>query len=84
MKQPSQPATSRVLKLDKTAQHALGLLKEKPLTTEDLWKGLGKGREHTSRVMKKLFEEGLVARDDANKPYTYQLTDEGRRFAGQA
>jgi predicted transcriptional regulator len=30
--------------------------------------------------MKSLYERGLVIRDDANKPYTYQLTDEGRRY----
>ena len=81
---PSQPATPRVLKLDKTSQRALQLLKEGPMTTAQLWdeKALNLGREHTSRLMKKLFELGLVARDDANKPYTYQLTDEGRRYAG--
>jgi len=80
----SQPTTPRVLKLDKTSQRALQLLKEGPMTTAQLWdeKALNLGREHTSRLMKKLFELGLVARDDANKPYTYQLTDEGRRYAG--
>jgi len=78
----SQPATSRVLKLDKTSQRALQLLKEGPMTTAQLWdeKALDLGREHTSRLMKKLFELGLVSRDDANKPYTYGLTEEGRRL----
>ena len=77
---PPLPASPRQIKLDKTARAALEMLKDKPLTTEDLWKALNLGREHTSRVMKKLFELGLVTRDEADKPYTYQLTDEGRRF----
>jgi len=83
--QPSQPATPRVLKLDKTSQKALRLLKEGPMTTAQLWdqKALNLGREHTSRLMKKLFELGLVTRDDANKPYTYQLTDLGRYYLEQ-
>jgi DNA-binding transcriptional ArsR family regulator len=77
------PVMPKQIKLDSTSRAALELLKQKPLTTEDLWKGLDKGREHTSRVMKKLFELGLVTRDEADKPYTYQLTEEGRRNLGQ-
>jgi hypothetical protein len=78
----SLPASTlpKPLKLDNTSRTALELLRDKPLTTEELWTRLKKGREHTSRVMKNLYERGLVTRDDANKPYTYQLTDEGRRF----
>ena len=82
MKQPSEPVAPRVLKLDKTSQRALQLLKGGPMTTAQLWneKALNLGREHTSRLMKKLFELGLVTRDDANKPYTYELTGEGRLY----
>jgi len=81
VKQSSEPATPRVFKLDATSRRALELLVNGPMTTDQLWdkSALNKGREHTSRVMKKLFELGLVTRDDANKPYTYQLTDQGRR-----
>ncbi|HMD79542.1 MAG TPA: hypothetical protein VKF39_06135 [Nitrososphaerales archaeon] len=77
------PALPKHIKLDNTSRTALELLKTKPLTTEELWTRLKKGREHTSRVMKNLYERGLVTRDDANKPYTYQLTDEGRHIVGQ-
>jgi hypothetical protein len=76
------PALPKQIKLDNTSRTALELLKDKPLTTEELWTRLKKGREHTSRVMKNLYERGLVTRDDANKPYTYQLTEEGRRYVG--
>ena len=56
------------------------------MTTAQLWdeKALNLGREHTSRLMKKLFELGLVTRDDTNKPYTYQLTDLGRHHSEQS
>jgi hypothetical protein len=74
------PALPKQIKLDNTSRTALELLKDKALTTEELWTRLKKGREHTSRVMKNLYERGLVTRDDANKPYTYQLTEEGRRI----
>jgi hypothetical protein len=81
----STPISPKPLKLDKTSLKALELLKAGPMTTDKLWdkNALNLGREHTSRVMKKLFELGLVTRDDANKPYTYQLTEEGRRYTSQ-
>lgn len=81
----STPVSPKPLKLDKTSVKALQLLKDGPMTTDKLWdkNALDLGREHTSRVMKKLFELGLVTRDDANKPYTYKLTDEGRTYLSQ-
>jgi len=48
--------------------------------TRQLTDALKKSREHTARVMKELFELGLVRRNVAHKPFVYQLTDEGRRF----
>ena len=72
------PVLPKQVKLDNTSRTALELLKNKAMTTEELWTRLKKGREHTSRVMKNLYEKGLVSRDDANKPYTYQLTPSGR------
>jgi DNA-binding PadR family transcriptional regulator len=29
-------------------------------------------------MLKKLFDEGLVAREGATKPYSYSITDKGR------
>jgi len=70
--------------LDKTERLALSLLSEGPLATPDILKGLiNKGgprsREHAARLMKELFEKGLVSRNDSSKPFVYQLTDEGKR-----
>ena len=80
---PVRPSKSPA-ELDKTERLALSLLSEGPLTTPDILKGLiNKGgprsREHAARLMKELFEKGLVSRNDSSKPFVYQLTDEGKR-----
>ena len=86
MQQPrSQPesTTSQVpvseVRLDDTQMKVIGLLAENPKNTRQLTDAIGLSREHTARLMKELFEVGLVARDDSTKPFVYQLTDQGRR-----
>jgi predicted transcriptional regulator len=66
--------------LDETEVAAVNLLREASLNTRQITDALKKSREHTARVMKQLFDLGLVIRDDSTKPFVYQLTDEGRRF----
>lgn len=69
--------------LDETQLAALKLLSEAPKNTRQLTDALGKSREHTARVMKALFESGLVRRNDSSKPFVYELTDDGlRRLSG--
>lgn len=58
-------------------EHVLGLITEKPMTSRDIQITIGRTREHTSRMMKKLFDEGLVERDMHTKPFTYKITDKG-------
>lgn len=70
--------------LDKTEKLALSLLSGGPLATPDILKRLissggPRSREHVARLMKDLFEKGLVVRNSASKPFVYQLTDEGKR-----
>ncbi len=60
------------------------LLSEKPRTSVEIKALAGKSREHTARMLKALFEKGLVTRDDSEKPFVYQLTDEGRRYLSQS
>jgi len=43
---------------------------------------LGKSREHVSRFMKKLFEDGFVGRDTSIRPYRYTITEKGRERIG--
>ncbi|MDV3244631.1 MAG: hypothetical protein LYZ66_05595 [Nitrososphaerales archaeon] len=60
------------------------LLSEKPRTSVEITALIGKSREHTARTLKALFERGLVTRDDSEKPFVYQLTEEGRRYLSQS
>jgi len=39
-----------------------------------------KTREHTARLMKALFDEGLVTRDHSARPCVYRLTVRGRAY----
>jgi DNA-binding transcriptional ArsR family regulator len=80
--QPSQAAPTppeAASDLDETQLAALKLLSEAPKNTRQLTDALGKSREHTARIMKALFESGLVKRNDSSKPFVYELTDNGRR-----
>jgi len=58
--------------------YVLKLLMEGPKTSRQIEGLIGRSREHTARLMKKLFEMGYVTRDMASKPYTYTITDSGR------
>ena len=53
-----------------------------PMTSRDIEVTFGKSREHVSRLMKKLFEDGFVGRDTSNRPYRYTITDKGRERIG--
>jgi len=76
--QVSQVPSDQV-RLDETQLKVLRLLAESPKNTRQLTDAIGMSREHTARLMKVLFEAGVVARNDATKPFVYQLTDQGRR-----
>jgi predicted transcriptional regulator len=60
------------------AEHVLGLITTKEMTSRDIQITIGRSREHTSRLMKRLFEEGLVERNTKLKPFTYKITEKGR------
>ena len=57
--------------------YVLHLITSKSMTSRDIQITLKKSREHTSRLMKKLFEEGYVQRNTESKPYTYSITKKG-------
>ena len=52
---------------------------EVPLTSREIRRKINKSREHTSRLLKKLYSENIVIRDESVRPYKYKITDEGRR-----
>jgi DNA-binding transcriptional ArsR family regulator len=58
----------------------LKLLSQSPMTAREIQVNTKKTREHTSRLMKRLYNESLVIRDIDNKPFLYKITDEGRRL----
>ena len=62
--------------------YVLRLITEKPMTSRDIQITIGRTREHTSRMMKKLFEEDLVERNMQTKPFTYYITDKGKTKLG--
>lgn len=56
---------------------------EVPLTSREIQAKIKKSREHTSRLLKKLYSEDVVMRDESTRPFRYKITDEGRRLLEQ-
>ena len=56
----------------------LRLITDKSRTSRDIQITLGKSREHISRTMKKMSDDGLVERNTNAKPYSYSITQNGR------
>ena len=54
------------------------------MTSRDIEVTIGKSREHVSRLMKKLFDDGFVGRDDTIRPYRYTITDKGKERVGSS
>jgi predicted transcriptional regulator len=79
----SEPAQGKVA-LERVEIEILKALKERPRTSVEIKNIIGKSREHTARLMKTLFDRGIVSRDDSTKPFVYQLTEQGMRYLGQA
>lgn len=63
-----------------TVSSILKLLSQSPMTAKEIQFNTKKTREHTSRLMKRLYNESLVTRNIDNKPFLYKITDEGRRL----
>ncbi len=55
----------------------LRLITNKSRTSRDIQITLGKSREHISRTMKKMSDNGLVERNTNAKPYSYSITQNG-------
>lgn len=78
----SAPATKAAEATRETRHTILSALAEGPKTANQIRDVLDMTREHTGRLMKQLYGEGLVVRNDLNKPYVYEITDAGRRYLG--
>lgn len=61
-----------------TETRVLQMLSEGPRSSAEIKNALGRSREHTSRLMKGLFDRGLVSRNAHKKPYVYEITEAGK------
>lgn len=48
-------------------------LKEKELSSSEIQAVVGKTREHVSRTLKKMVDDGVLERNESHKPYKYRL-----------
>src|SRR5919202_3230869 len=61
-----------------TMEYILKLLNERPRSSREIQFSIGRTREHTSRLMKRLYELHLVDRQSNSRPYKYTITQAGR------
>jgi hypothetical protein len=73
----STPSVASINHVNPT-DFVLHLVTNKAMTSRDIQITLKRSREHTSRLMKKLFESGYVQRNTETKPYTYSITEKGK------
>jgi len=64
--------------LSPTEREVLELLKEGERSVRDIKVRIKLSREHLARLLKKLYMEGYLERDESKKPYLYRLTEKGK------
>jgi len=64
--------------LSPTENSVLKLLIEEAKTPKQIQQRINKSREHTARLMKRLFELGYVTREERKRPYVYEITERGK------
>jgi CRP-like cAMP-binding protein len=74
MSQPGEMSGKRLLEM----------LGEKPRTSVEVRQRFGVSREHAARLLKGMFDKGLVSRNDSGKPFVYELTEIGRQALSEA
>ena len=76
---PNPPKVERPpnMSSDNIVEAVLRLITDKSRTSRDIQITLGKSREHISRTMKKMTDDGLVERNTNAKPYSYSITQMG-------
>jgi CRP-like cAMP-binding protein len=63
--------------VNSTTDYIFKLLAERPRSSREVQLAIGRTREHTARLMKKLHDLGLVSRDINTKPFHYNITNAG-------
>ena len=76
---PNPPKVERApnMSSDNIVEAVLRLITDKSRTSRDIQITLGKSREHITRTMKKMTDDGLVERNTNAKPYSYSITQTG-------
>ena len=74
---PAQVTRTPNMSSDNIVEAVLRLITDKSRTSRDIQITLGKSREHISRTMKKMSDDGLVERNTNTKPYSYSITQSG-------
>lgn len=67
---------------DAATHTLLAVLSERALTSVEVRQRFAISREHAARILKVLFDDGLVTRNDSKKPFVYELTEAGRNALG--
>lgn len=75
-------ADSVLERLTSTERETLNSLVAGPLSAPQMSRLLNKSREHTARLMKRLYMEGFVDRDSVRAPFRYKLNDKLRSSIG--
>jgi len=65
-----------------TIDFVLKLITNKSMTSRDIQNASQRSREHTSRLMKKLYQDGYVERNTSSKPFIYSITEKGKAKIG--
>jgi len=78
IEEPQNRPITPVMDSTNATDYVLHLITSKPMTSRDIQITLKRSREHTSRLMKKLFDDGYVNRNTESKPYTYSITEKGK------
>lgn len=56
------------------------LLTEGPKPATEIQQRIGKTREHAARLMRKLYDQGLVLREEDRRPYIYTVSEKVREL----
>jgi DNA-binding HxlR family transcriptional regulator len=79
---PSQRQSARTT--NTTEVTILRSLVEGPKTPNAIREVIQVTREHNGRLLKGLFDRGLVVRNEEHKPYVYEITEAGRAYVSTA
>jgi DNA-binding transcriptional ArsR family regulator len=71
--QPMNKVRSVKTSTNDLIKEILNLLADGPKTSREIERAIGKSREHTARLMKRLYDMGYIKRDESMRPYKYTL-----------